>query len=162
MSKWFDVLARFCAGSCGKFLAFLSIFSILKTLGLCTRTACRDYSEKCREMKNLCLDESHIDFMRANCSRTCGFCVVGPGGASESEFFCSFGQFFLKNLQVLTFFRSTKAFTSTSMCRPRVELHRKRTPLFKPNARRIHDQILRKDLFQVHRRCDLVSGKEFF
>jgi hypothetical protein len=33
-------------------------------------------------MKHLCLESSNIDFMRANCSRTCGFCVVGPGGIS--------------------------------------------------------------------------------
>ncbi|KAI6198568.1 Fatty acid-binding protein-like protein 5 [Aphelenchoides besseyi] len=70
MLKWFDVLARFCAGSCG----------------LCTRTECRDYTHKCREQKHLCLDQNHIDEMRTKCARTCGFCVVGPGGISESEF----------------------------------------------------------------------------
>ncbi|KAI6242278.1 hypothetical protein M3Y99_00241700 [Aphelenchoides fujianensis] len=68
MLKWFDVLARFCAGSCG----------------LCTRTECRDYTIKCREQKHLCLDQNHIDEMRQKCARTCGFCVVGPGGISEN------------------------------------------------------------------------------
>ncbi|KAF7635213.1 hypothetical protein Mgra_00005328 [Meloidogyne graminicola] len=59
--KWFGVLSRFCAGSCG----------------LCVMTSCRDYDNSCRVRKSLCLKSDSVDYMRENCARTCGFCVVG-------------------------------------------------------------------------------------
>ncbi|KAI1728835.1 shK domain-like domain-containing protein [Ditylenchus destructor] len=61
VNKWFGVLSRFCAGSCG----------------LCARSACRDYDNTCRVRKSLCLKEETVDYMRENCARTCGFCIVG-------------------------------------------------------------------------------------
>ncbi|CAD5223561.1 unnamed protein product [Bursaphelenchus okinawaensis] len=67
VSKWFDVLTKFCAGSCG----------------LCTRSECRDYDVNCREIKDQCLQSDKIDDMREKCARTCGFCVVGGQGINE-------------------------------------------------------------------------------
>ncbi|CAD5232279.1 unnamed protein product [Bursaphelenchus xylophilus] len=70
MSKWFDVLSKFCAGSCG----------------LCTKTECRDYNADCRERKDECLASDKIDEMRDKCARTCGFCVVGGGTGGDLPF----------------------------------------------------------------------------
>lgn len=69
MPKWFGVLSRFCAGSCG----------------LCARTACRDYDNTCRLRKELCLKEDTMDYMRQSCARTCGFCIVGDLIDRENE-----------------------------------------------------------------------------
>ncbi|KAL3097495.1 hypothetical protein niasHS_003943 [Heterodera schachtii] len=72
--KWFGVLSRFCAGSCG----------------LCAMSTCRDYDNSCRVRKSLCLKQESLDYMRENCARTCGFCVIGEnsatiGGGEEEE-----------------------------------------------------------------------------
>uniref|UniRef100_A0A914P9M0 ShKT domain-containing protein n=1 Tax=Panagrolaimus davidi TaxID=227884 RepID=A0A914P9M0_9BILA len=60
-SKWFDVLSKYCAGTCG----------------LCTKTSCRDTNADCRQMKSVCTNPEQKATMQKQCARTCGFCIPG-------------------------------------------------------------------------------------
>uniref|UniRef100_A0A914YL62 ShKT domain-containing protein n=1 Tax=Panagrolaimus superbus TaxID=310955 RepID=A0A914YL62_9BILA len=61
VSKWFDVLSKYCAGTCG----------------LCTKTSCRDTNADCRTMKGVCTNPEQKAIMQKQCARTCGFCIPG-------------------------------------------------------------------------------------
>ena len=64
VSKWFDAMSKYCAGTCG----------------LCTKTTCKDNNLDCRTMKAVCKNPQHKATMQSQCPRTCGFCIPGVTG----------------------------------------------------------------------------------